>query len=161
LDEDLGDEFLVIMPPMPNGHNAKYIEWSIWFERHFDYLDDDSVLIGHSLGAMFLAKYLSEHNIPFRPKAIYLLAGAYALPDFDDTDCRDFLVSPESVRPLLQKTDNVVIMHSEDDFVVPYEHGTALSKAIPEAEFISFTNKNHFLTEEFPELLDKIRLLLN
>jgi hypothetical protein len=32
-----------------------------------------------------------------------------------------------------------------------------LSKAIPEAEFITFDNKNHFLVEEFPELLDKIR----
>lgn len=156
LQEDLGDQFTVIAPPMPNKQNAKFIEWSIWFERHFEYLKDGAILIGCSLGSMFLARYLSENTLPFKPKAIFLLAGAYALPGFSDKDCRDFLVPPETVRALLQKTDNLVIMHSEDDFVVPYEHAVALSKVVPEAEFVSFVDKNHFLIAEFPEIIERL-----
>ena len=50
-------------------------------------------------------------------------------------------------------------MHSQDDFVVPYKHGVALSEALPKAEFVTFEDKNHFLVEEFPELVDKIQEL--
>jgi predicted alpha/beta hydrolase family esterase len=157
LAEDLGDDFVVMAPPMPNKQNAKFDEWSIWFERHFEYLNEGAILIGHSLGAMFLAKYLSQHDLPFKPKAVFLLAGAYYLPGFDDTDCRDFLVEPKAVLKLTEKTDKLIIMHSEDDFVVPYEHGVVLNQAVPEAEFISYTDKNHFLIEEFPEIIEKIR----
>jgi predicted alpha/beta hydrolase family esterase len=159
LQEDLGDGYEVIMPPMPNKQNAKYEEWKIWFERHFDFLTDGAILMGCSLGAMFLAKYFSEGNTPFVPKAIILMAGAYALPGFPDTDCKDFLVAPESVHPMLNKAGQVVIVHSTDDPVVPYEHGAALSQALPEAQLMTFEDKNHFLVEEFPELVQKIQNL--
>ena len=159
LAEDLGDNYEVIAPPMPNKQNAKYEEWSIWFERHFGHLRDGVILLGCSLGAMFLAKYLSQNELPFTPKAVFLMAGAYGLPGFDDSDCAGFVVKPSEVRELLPKTDHLVIMHSEDDFVVPYEHGKALAEALPEAEFIEFEDKNHFLIEEFPELIEKITSL--
>lgn len=158
--EDLGDEYQVIGPQMPNKQNARFVEWSIWFERHFEYVNDGVILIGHSLGAMFLAKYLSKNDLPFRPKAIFLMSGRYQIPNskkelFEDS--WGFMVEPQKVKLLLNKTENLLIYHSKDDFVVPYEHGLALSQAIPEAEFVSFEVKNHFLTEEFPELLNKIK----
>jgi predicted alpha/beta hydrolase family esterase len=159
LVEELGDDYEFVAPPMPNRQNAKFEEWSIWFERHFDYLNDGTILIGCSLGAMFLAKYLSSHELPFRPKMLILMAGAYQLPDFKDVSCGDFLIEPVAVQGIEKKTDKVIIMHSKDDFVVPYEHGHALAAALPEAEFISFENKNHFLIEEFPELVEKIKEL--
>lgn len=157
LADDLGENYEVIMPPMPNKQNAKFAEWSIWFERHFNHLQDGAILMGYSLGAMFLAKYLSQNNLPFRPKAVFLLAGAYRLPSFDDTDCSDFLVAPESVCSAISKTDRLIIMHSQDDHVVPYEHGVTLSNIMPDAEFVSYTDKNHFLIPEFPQLLKIIR----
>jgi len=156
--EALGDAYEVIMPPMPNKQNAKYTEWKIWFERHFEYLAEGTILIGCSLGAMFLARYFSEGNsTPFKPKAIILMAGAYALPGFPDIDCKDFLVEPSNVTPIMDKAEHIIIIHSKDDPVVPYEHGVRLSEALPNAEFITFTDKNHFLIEEFPELVQKIQ----
>lgn len=157
LAEDLGNEYQIISPEMPNKQNAKFQEWSIWFERHFEHLHDGVILIGYSLGAMFLAKYLSQNNLPFRPKAVFLLAGAYLLPNSEDKQDYEFRADLQKVRLLLDKTDNLFIYHSKDDFVVPYENGVALSQVIPEAQFVSFEDKNHFLIEEFPELLDRVR----
>jgi len=158
LAEDLCEDYEVIMPPMPNKQNAKFIEWKIWFERHFEFLNENVILIGCSLGAMFLAKYFSEGEMPFKPKVIILMAGAYRLPGFSDKDCGEFLVEPDKASPIKDKASKIVIIHSKDDPVVPYEHGETLAKAIPEAEFITFDNKNHFLIEDFSELLAKIRL---
>ncbi len=157
LEAELGEEYETVILPMPNKDNAKFDEWSIWFERHFDYLKDGAILIGCSLGAMFLAKYMSVHNLPFKPKAVILMAGVYQLVDFNDKDCGDFLVKPEEVQGIENKTDRLVIMHSKDDFVVPYEHAEELHAAIPGSELVIFEDKNHFLVEEFPELVEMIK----
>ena len=160
LADDLGDDYEAIMPPMPNKQNAKYEEWSIWFERHFPYLQDGVILIGCSLGAMFLGKYLSENELPFTPGAVVLMAGLWRVSDVPAAlykDCEDFLVTPATVATIAKTYKNIIIMHSEDDFVVPFSHGEALAAAMPQAEFITFEDKNHFLVEEFPELVERIK----
>ena len=75
-------EFQVIYPKMPNAKNARYEEWKIWFEKLFPLLNNEVILVGHSLGAIFLAKYLSENTFPKKIKSLHLVAGPY-----DDTDC--------------------------------------------------------------------------
>jgi uncharacterized protein len=155
--EDLGNEFEVFAPLMPNKQNAKYREWALWFERHFEYLEDDVILMGGSLGAMFLIKYLSENNLPFSVKALFLLAGCVRVENLEDTDCGDFLMEAKDAAILDGKFKNIVIMHSKDDFMAPYECALALKAAIPSAELVTFKDKNHFLIPEFPELIQKIR----
>lgn len=153
-----GEDGEVFTPSMPNKQNADYEEWSIWFERHFEYLRDEVVLIGWSLGGMFLAKYLSENTLPFKPKALFLLAapcGTFANTDGDD--CGNFQFDPEILSKLRDLPLNITIMHSKDDFVVPYEHAIEFKKHLPKAELITYSDKNHFLIPEFPELLDKIK----
>jgi hypothetical protein len=49
---------------MPNPMNARYNEWKILFKKIVLLLDDNVILIGHSLGAIFLVKYLSENKFP-------------------------------------------------------------------------------------------------
>ena len=63
LQEKLGENFEVLSPRMPNGTNARYKEWKIWFERIIPFFGKNIILLGHSLGGIFLAKYLSEKNI--------------------------------------------------------------------------------------------------
>jgi pimeloyl-ACP methyl ester carboxylesterase len=48
-------------------------------------------------------------------------------------------------------------MHSEDDFVVPFSHAERFKEVVPHAELVRFTDKNHFIVPEFPELLERIR----
>src|SRR5688572_30779020 len=58
LAEKLGPDYEAIAPQMPNKNNAKYAEWKIWLKKILPLLEDEVVLIGHSLGGVFLAKYL-------------------------------------------------------------------------------------------------------
>ncbi|MFH0804965.1 MAG: hypothetical protein V1916_02085, partial [Patescibacteria group bacterium] len=55
LDAALGKKFHVIRPRMPLGDNARYSDWKIHFERHIPYLKNGVILIGSSLGGIFLA----------------------------------------------------------------------------------------------------------
>ncbi len=157
LREDLGTDFEVFMPSMPNSQNALYEEWKIWFERHFEYLQDDIILVGWSLGGYFFNKYLIEETFPRSVKALILLAPPFEPVEGESDDCGDFTFDTDDLDVLAEKIEKIVIMHSKDDFVVPYEHALKYAAALPQAEFISFEDKNHFLVAEFPELINKIK----
>lgn len=160
LSTDLGEMYEVFKPAMPNKQNAQYEEWKIWFERHFEYLREDVVLVGWSLGGMFLAKYLSENDSPLNIKAVFLLAAPCgACADETGNDCGTFQFLQEKLNKLANQVKKVEIWHSKDDFVVPYQHALVYKQYLPEATLATFEDKNHFLVPEFPELVNKIKAL--
>ena len=155
--EDLGEGYEVFMPAMPNSQNAKYEEWKIWFERHFEYLRDGVILVGWSQGGYFLSKYLIENETPFETRALFLVASPFEAGDFGGEDGGDFAFDTIRVGELANKAPKIYLFHSKDDPIVPYEHSLKFKEALPEAELIIFEDKNHFLVETFHELLEMIR----
>lgn len=147
----------VFTPQMPNSQNAKYEEWKIWFERHFEFLRDGVVLVGWSQGAYFLLKYLIENDAPFTIQDLILVASPVKPEDFGGEDGGDFNFDAAKLPAIAAKVGHIDIFHSEDDFVVPYEHAKELQVALPEATLHTFTDRNHFLQEEFPELIELIQ----
>lgn len=161
LAESLAGDFTVFSPQMPNKFNAKYEEWKIWFERYLIFVPEDAILVGWSLGGLFLAKYLSENDLSIKVKALYLLATPFRRDNLDDEDGGDFWFD-EAKLPLVEnKVGKIVLMHSEDDFVVPYDHVQGYQQAWPTAELVTFHDKNHFLVEEFPEFTEHLEILTN
>ena len=81
-------EFFVIKPEMPNKDMARYSAWRLWFEKYFQFLDaEELILIGHSLGAMFLVKYFAENKFPKKVAQLHLVApvlDAEGLPEGDN-----------------------------------------------------------------------------
>ena len=159
LPEDLGETYEVFTPSMPNSKNAKYEEWKIWFERYIPYLRDNLVLVGWSQGGYFLVKYLLENELLVSIKALFLIAAPFESDDFEGEDGGDFAFEGSRVGELAERAQKIYLFHSKDDFVVPYEHALKYKKALPDAELVTFEDKNHFLIPEFPELLAKIKEL--
>ena len=158
LANDLGEDYEVFIPAMPNKQNASYEEWKIWFERHFEHLRVGVVVAGCSLGAMFLYKYFIENETPFDVKALILMAAPVPeLLSVEERDSGDFVYKTADVPTITSKASKIFIYHSKDDFLVPYEHALKYKAVLPEAELVTFEDKNHFLIEEFPELVEKIR----
>jgi len=158
LREHLGEQFEVFTPHMPNKQNAHYQEWKIWFERYFQYITNDVILIGYSLGGYFLAKYLLENTPSFTVKALILAAAPYENDtDTSKEDGGDFAFDTRRAGELAQKVKSITLLHSTDDFVVPYEHALKYQAALPVAELITLHGKNHLLVEELPELVQKIQ----
>lgn len=157
LREDLGDDFEVFMPSMPNKQNAKYLEWKIWFERHFEYVRDGVDLVGWSQGGWFLAKYLIENETPFAVRRLILLAAPFVTEDFGGEDGGDFAFNTARAGELEARAEKIFVIHSTDDPVVPYRHAEQYAAALPKAKLLTFTDKNHFLVAEFTELVALIK----
>lgn len=154
LPERLGEAFEVIAPTMPNKQNAKYEEWRIVFEKYFPFLRDGVILLGHSLGGLFLAKYLAENKFPVSIGGLFLVAvpfdnegTPYTLADFAlPTDLTNFTLQASRVR----------LYYSKDDAVVPFINAKKYHQVLPEAHLVSFEDRRHFDQEEFPELVEDL-----
>lgn len=153
LGEELGENYQVLLPAMPNKQNARYSEWKTFFTNFSNLIEDDCILIGHSLGAIFLAQYLSEVDFPRRIKATILIAGPY---DDDSTeDLTDFKVKDISPR-IIYQAGKMTFFFGTDDPVVPLAEAEKYRKKLPHAEYILLPAPDHFMREEFPELLQVI-----
>lgn len=157
LDKELGKEFDIIRPRMPLQDNAKYEDWKIFFERHFPYLKDNIVLIGSSLGGIFLAKYLSENIFPKKILSIYMIC-----PPFDNTVQGEDLVGGfelGSDLSLIEKnSENTYLMFSKDDDCIPVSHAEKYGAKLENSKIIIYESKNgHFKISEFPEIVEMIR----
>jgi predicted alpha/beta hydrolase family esterase len=156
LQKNLGDSYDVILPRMPNSQNARYVEWEIVFDKFVSQLDENIIFIGHSLGGIFLAKYLSEKVYPKSIKAVFLVAAPYNTPN--DHPCVDFNLLTD-LSGLEKQVDKVFIYHSQDDQIVPFSNFIRYQKEIPKATSRIFTDKQHFNQEDFPELISDIQNL--
>lgn len=156
LEKKLGDDFMVIAPIMPNGDNAKYMEWKIWFEKVIPYIEDNVVIVGHSLGGIFVAKYLSENIFPKKIFATYLIAAPYN--DESEYSLDDFIL-PDILENFEKQGGKIFLYHSKDDPIVPFAEVEKYTKALPNAEKIILENKGHLMQEEFSELIDNIQKL--
>ena len=57
LSKDLWEGYQVAMIDMPNKNIASYMEWRIWFEKIFPFLEWDQIIVAHSLWTIFIFKY--------------------------------------------------------------------------------------------------------
>jgi predicted alpha/beta hydrolase family esterase len=146
-------DYDVLLPSMPNKQNAKYDEWSLYFSKIIPFFSPCTVLIGHSLGGIFLAKYFSELSPDEKFKKIILIAAPFA----DETleSLGDFKIS--SANKLQLAAQELHLLYSEDDPVVPYSELDAYRDDLPQAHVHTFNNKQHFNDQEFPEILEIIR----
>jgi len=150
LQSVLGENFQVIKPMMPSGRNAKYDEWAIWFEKLFPYFNEKIILVGHSLGVAFLAKYISENILQAQIEQLHLVAGAICVKGGFNLE--------ESLEKIEEQCKSIFIYHSTDDFVVDFEEGLKYKKMLSRATFAKFEDRNHFLQDEFPEIVQNIKI---
>jgi valyl-tRNA synthetase/predicted alpha/beta hydrolase family esterase/ribosomal protein S18 acetylase RimI-like enzyme len=144
------ENFSVYLAKMPSKENAKYEEWKIWFEKILEFLSPKLLqnlsLVGHSLGGIFLIKYLSENNLSV--KNLYLVSAPFS-------KCGDFVLNTD-LSNLEKNCQNINFYHSKDDEVVDYSEFDFYKKSFRVAKFFEFEDCGHFLQTSFPELEKEI-----
>lgn len=157
LEKNLDKRFEIITPRMPLQDNAKYLDWKIFFERYLPLLKNDFILIGLSLGGIFLAKYLSENKLLRKATSTYLIC-----PPFDNSLPGEDLVGGFKLKSdlsLIEKNSkNLHLLFSKDDEVVPVYHANKYRSKLEKAHFVIYKSKNgHFNIKTFPEIVGMIK----
>lgn len=154
----LSREYEMMVPVMPNKQFADYRSWKIWFEKLFPYLNDQKlIMVGSSLGSLFLAKYLSENKFPKHIDQLHLVAAVFSSEGLVAETVGDFILDPGKLPNLRAQVGQVYIYSSRDDKWVPYSHGEQYHAALPGSEFLLFDDRGHFDQPALPELLANIQ----
>ena len=139
-------------PEVPFAFEPQYELWKKEFERYD--IGKDTILVGHSTGAGFIVRWLSQNKDVEVYKVI--LVGPYVDPFHEiKEDFFDF----EYDRKLAQQTKcGITIFHSDDDQESVQVSAKKLLEEIDDIKYVEFKNYGHFCfddmkTIEFPELL--------
>ncbi len=139
-------------PEMPEPYKPDYEKWKWMFEQ-FE-INEETILVGHSCGAGFLVRWLSENNIKVNK---VVLVAPWIDPEKKSGKFFKFDIDPN----LVLKTAGLIVMYSTDDNSTVIESVNTLKSNLKGAVFQEFTGKRHFTlrsmkTEKFPELLENL-----
>lgn len=154
--EILGYE--VWLPQLPNwgAPNTKMMFQEVAKSNFF--FNEETILIGHSSGAVALMHLLPKLAIPVR--ATYLVSAFK--DDLGWVNLKALFDRPIDILGVREHTDKLVFIHSNDDPYVPLDHAQYLADNTG-GELIIIEGQGHFNTEkspdfhQFPALLGKIK----
>jgi predicted alpha/beta hydrolase family esterase len=74
LQTELGDTYKVLYPEMPSDDSLPDFGWLQQIRNEITAIKGEVILVGHSLGASMLLKYLSEKDVKNKISGIFLIA---------------------------------------------------------------------------------------
>ncbi len=148
-EELMAEGVKVFSPEFPEPYLPVYENWKKSFEELE--VDKDTILIGHSCGAGFILRWLSENKIQVGKVA---LVAPWIDPRGQlQNDFFNFKIDKD----LLSRATGVCIFISKDDDKDILDSFEIIKKELPEVDVRWFENYGHFTfgdmkTIEFPEL---------
>ena len=149
LQDALGLAYDVRCPKMPDEDRPEYEAWRDRISRELAVLNDEVVLVGHSLGGSILLKYLSEVE-PAKPVAgLFLVAAPYW--GVEDWEVGEYALQ-EDFASKLPHGLKVFLYHSRDDGIVPFTHLALYAEKLPLASVREFDGRGHQFGEDLSEV---------
>jgi uncharacterized protein len=159
--ENLGHTVFVPKFPTPEGHSLE--NWMQEFnDFYFSKVDEDSIIVGHSLGPAFILSLLEKLDLPKPIKASFLVAG-FISPigneHFDNLN-KSFIDKEFNWDKIKQNCEKFYVINSKDDPYVPIERGEELAENLGTG-LIVLENAGHINAEagytKFDKLLDMLK----
>lgn len=145
----LGAGYEVRSPKMPNEGAPEYGAWRDRISEELADMDGEAVLVGHSLGASVVLKYLSEEGPPRPISGVFLVA----TPFWDAEDWKvDEYALREDFASKLPEGVPTFFYHGRGDEVVPFEHLALYAERLPRAFFREFENLGHQFDDDLSEV---------
>ena len=104
---------------MPQPENPRYEGWKRKMKQELTNAESDLILIGHSLGASIILKYLSEESYSNHIKGLFLISTPYWGEKGGEMD--EYALNKDFASALKEIT-HIYFYHSEEDNYVPFAH---------------------------------------
>lgn len=156
LRSELGPDYEIRYPVMPNEADPQYALWKHALEREIAVLGHGAVVVGHSVGGTILINVLAERTPQSSLGAICLIAapfigaGGWASDD----------IQPRSdLAARLPGDVPIFLYHGRNDDTVPFAHLELYARALPGAHVRRLADRDHQLNNTLSELASDIRRL--
>jgi len=149
--------FEVLVPQMPNPVHPKLDEWLEKMQQTIDNLDQNTYLIGHSLGVVTILRYLASLKLEQKIGGIVIVAGFPNSIGYDEIE--HFTSQPLDYEKIKSIANKIIAIHSDNDQYVPLKQGEILKEKL-NAELIVIPGAKHFNEDdgytELPIVLEKL-----
>ncbi|HTU68336.1 MAG TPA: alpha/beta fold hydrolase [Steroidobacteraceae bacterium] len=153
LRAELGDGYDVSCPLMPDADHPRHRNWEAGIAKAMAG-SEAVLLLGHSLGASSLLKFLSEHTSHRPVRALFLVSTPDWGPPGGDMD--EFTLAPDFATRLPRCP--TFLYHSRHDTEIPLAHLKRYQRELPWATARVIEGERHdFADGLFPELVHDIR----
>ncbi len=153
-------EYTVWLPQLPNSERPNVDTYNKFLLSNKDFIfDDETIIIGHSSGAVEILSLLDNFNNNQHVKAIYLVSAFK--DDLGWESLKDLFLKEFNFENIKAHSGKFILFHSDNDPYCPIEHAKYLSSKL-NGELIVLKGQGHFNTEQsdeyvrFPVLLDTI-----
>ncbi len=151
LQRVLGTEYEVNIPYMPKPNAPEYGLWRDEISRQLTAYEGSVILVGHSLGASMLLKYLSEEAVKHPIDGLFLAATPYW--DMDEYKLR------EDFPNHLSKDLPIFLYQCKDDDTVPFDHLAMYTDKLPQATARIFDEGGHQFNDDLSAMARDIQNL--
>lgn len=145
------NDIVASTPEVPFAYEPQWGRWVSEVERYD--INEDTILIGHSCGAGFWVRYLSERP-DLKVGKVVLVAPWIDAEQTDPNNFFEFNID----KNLVNRTAGITIFHSDNDKIAMHASLEKLKSTILNLNITIFHDYGHFTfkhmqTNEFPELL--------
>jgi len=155
LRRELGGEYEVRYPRMPDEGDPSFARSSTAIRREMAALDGGAIVAGHSIGAAILLNALAEQPPEKGLGAIVLVAapfvgeGGWLSDEFELTSDLGAKLPPGA---------RIDVFHGLRDETAPPSHADLYALAIPQAQVHQLPGRDHQLNNDLSEVAEAIRI---
>lgn len=134
----------LVAPDLPTPEDPDPEQWQEAIGRAIRAIPDEPwVIVGHSLGGSEALRFLC-HRIPTLLQRVVTVAAPCWCPEHPDVEEQGFAL-PSTVGRKLADLE-IVVVHAEDDDVVPPAHARCLTERLPSAQLVLLPSGGHLPT---------------
>jgi uncharacterized protein len=155
--------FEAVVFDMPETENPKIETWVKYLEENIQNPDEETILIGHSIGCQTILRYLEKLSTEIKVRKVILVAPWYTLFNLEEEDLS--IAEPWEKTPIDEKkvlshiSEKMVCIFSDNDPYVSAENQKIFSEKY-DAKIIAEHNKGHFSENdgiaELPVVLENV-----
>lgn len=154
-----GAGFQTFVPQFPTPSGQTLENWLRHFQAEVGELNQDSLLIGHSVGAVFVLRLLERLKTPIDTAVLVSgFTGVLGLPEYDALNAT-FVAGAFDWRQIQSNAKNVICLCGDKDPYVPFEQGMEIADALG-VENLVVNDGGHLNAEfgfdSFPRLLEEL-----
>lgn len=147
----------VLVANLPNPEAPERDEWNKALLDQVGAVDDETIILGHSLGGAAALRFLEAAEAFSTPHALVLISTPWMI---GSEQFRGFFMSELDYEVLMWKASKIAVIHAKDDPTIPFDHAEKYAKVL-HARLISSETGGHFQGTEYPVILDTVLALID
>lgn len=155
LQELLGEAYLVHYPLLPDESSPDFGRKK-QIGKEISSIKGEIILVGHSLGASMLLKYLSESQVQKKIAGIFLLSTPFWS---GEEDWKQGLKLPANFANKLHEDVPIFLYHCRDDEEVPFDHLGLYAQDLLQATVREIASGGHQLNNDLSLVAKDIKSL--